>query len=88
MPYNWVRIPSSPPIERWEQVKGILGKYEGASLAFDEIFYDREGNAYALVEVPADPCEVGKLLADLKAIKVLFLVDAHEKAEDESAAEA
>ena len=78
MPFHWVKIPSSPPIERREEVKKICEEHD-ARLAFDQIFYDPEGSAYALVQGPNDSCQAGKLFRELHAIKVLLLVDADEK---------
>jgi hypothetical protein len=85
MPFHWVKIPSSPPIERRDRVREICKEHD-ARLAFDQIFYDPEGGAYALVQGPDDPCEAGKLFEELKAIKVLLLVDADEK--DDAGSEA
>jgi hypothetical protein len=78
MPFHWVKITSSPAIERRDEVRKICEAHK-AHLAFDQIFYDPTGSAYALVQSPDDSCEAGKLFEDLNAIKVLFLVDADEK---------
>lgn len=78
MPFHWVKFTSSPPIERRDKVREICEAHN-ARLAFDQIFYDPEGSAYALVQGPDDSCEAGRLFEDLNSIKVLFLVDADEK---------
>jgi hypothetical protein len=87
MPFHWVKITSSPPVERRDEVKAICEAHN-ARLAFDQIFYDPEGSAYALVRGPDDDsCEAGKLFAELNAIKVVFLVDADEKEKEDGSPE-
>jgi|KBSMisStandDraft_5_1062788.scaffolds.fasta_scaffold330964_2 hypothetical protein len=49
MPYHWVRINSSPPQERRDEVKRTCEDY-GARLVGDEIYWDQTGQAYALID--------------------------------------
>lgn len=79
MPFHWLKIGSSDPEERRAAVIEIC-KRHNATLGCDEqIFYDRQGQAYALVTVPEDPCDEGALLRELGAIEVLYLLDATEQ---------
>ena len=41
MPYHWVKIHSSPPQERRDEIAGICIEH-GARLVDNEIFYDDE----------------------------------------------
>jgi hypothetical protein len=86
MPYHWAKIPSSPPIDRRDEVKAICEAHN-ARLAFDQIFYDPDGSAYVLVRGPDDSCEAGKLFEELNAIKVHLLVDADEKEKEDASPE-
>ena len=79
MPFHWVRIPSSDPEERRAAVSDICKSHNAILCCDGQIFYDRQGKAYALVKVPEDPCDEGALLRELRAIKVIFLVDATEQ---------
>ena len=61
MPFHWLRIPSSPPQKRRDDVEKIC-KEHGARLCEQQTFYDQDGQAYALVEVPGDEARVEQLL--------------------------
>jgi hypothetical protein len=77
MPYRWVKISSSPPKQRRDEVKNkVNGK--GGGLVGNQIFYD-DGQAFALIKLPGDPAKAAELLADLGATVQLSLVDADEK---------
>jgi hypothetical protein len=79
MPFHWVRIRSSPPRERRDEVREICRRH-GGRLCENEIYYDEQGQAHALVELPADGKQVDGLLADLGAQDWLGLVHAEEQA--------
>jgi hypothetical protein len=81
MPFHWVRIPSSDPEKRRAAGSRICKRHNATLCCDDQIFYDRQGEAYALVKLPddPDPCDEGALLRDLRAIKVMFLVNATEQ---------
>jgi len=78
MPYNWMKIHSSPAKQRRDEVKD-KSKNKGGRLCEGQIFFDADGQAYALVQVPDDPQERQQLIADLGATSVLGLVDADEQ---------
>jgi hypothetical protein len=82
MPYHWVRVPSSPPQQRRDDVAGICLSH-GGRLVEGQIFYDAKGKnkAWALVETPADEAQRDALLQALHAIKWTGLVDADEEAD-------
>ena len=78
MPYHWLKIPSSPPKQRRDDVKDkTSGK--GGNLVGAQIFYDANGQAYALIKDPGNSGKLQELLADLGATESLGLVDADEK---------
>jgi hypothetical protein len=80
MPYRWVKITSSPPKQRRDEVKDkASGK--GGRLCENQIFYDAGGQAFALVQVPADPAKEHDILAAIGATESFGLVDADEKAD-------
>ena len=79
MPFHWLRIPSSPPQKRRDDVEKIC-KEHGARLCEQQTFYDQDGQAYALVEVPGDEARVEQLLTRLNATSWKGLVHADEKA--------
>jgi hypothetical protein len=80
MPYNWVKIHSSPPRQRRDEVRTKAGQ-KGGRLCEGQIFYDAAGQAYALVQVPDDAAQRQDLLATLGASSALGLVDADEQAD-------
>ena len=78
MPYHWLKIPSSPPKQRRDDVKNkASGK--GGNLVGAQIFYDASGQAYALIKDPGNAGKLQELLAELGATESLGLVDADEK---------
>ncbi len=79
MPFHWIRITSSPPQKRRDDVKKICKDY-GARLCEEQTFYDGDGQAYALVELPAETPRVEELLDELNATSWKGLVHADEKA--------
>jgi hypothetical protein len=79
MPFHWLRIPSSPPQERRDQVRKICNEY-GGRLVEEQIFYDESGQAYALISLPSGDGSVEKLVGDLGATSWKGLVHADEKA--------
>jgi hypothetical protein len=81
MPYHWVKIPSSPPRERRNDVWDICHR-NGGRLCENEIYYDEQDQAYALVELPADSDRQQLLLEELGAISFTGLVHADERAND------
>ena len=79
MPFHWVKIGSSPPVKRRDDVKKICHDH-GADLIGGQIFYDdEEGVAFALVEGPQGEQAQSELLAALGALQWVGLVDANEK---------
>jgi hypothetical protein len=81
MPYHWVRIPSSPPRERRNDVWDICFRH-GGRLCENQIFYDDEDVAHALVQLPDDPDAQLALLEELGADSFIGLVAADEKEND------
>jgi hypothetical protein len=81
MPYHWVKIPSSPPRERRNEVWDICHRH-GARLCENEIYYDEQDQAYALVELPEEDDRLQSLLEELGAISYAGLVNADERAND------
>jgi hypothetical protein len=79
MPYNWVRIRSSPPRERRDEVKEICRR-NGGRLCENQIYYDENDQAHALVELPAEDAKRQALLQELGATAFIGLVHADEKA--------
>jgi hypothetical protein len=79
VPFHWVRIGSSPPRERRDQVRDICRRH-GGRLCENQIFYDGQGQAHALVELPADEKQYDALLTELDAHDWLGLVHADEQA--------
>ena len=79
MPFHWVRISSSPPKKRRNEVAEICRRHN-AKLCENQIFYD-DDNVHALIQTPDDPAQVQALLADpeLGALEWLGKVDADEK---------
>lgn len=78
MPYSWVRIPSSPPRERRDEVADTCRRH-GGRLCERQIFYNEEGTAFALVEWPNREEAARALLTELGATDHLALVDADER---------
>jgi hypothetical protein len=81
MPYNWVRISSSPPRERRTEVWDICFSH-GGRLCENQIYYDDAGGTYALVELPDDPDQQQALREALGVTEFTGLVHADEKAND------
>jgi hypothetical protein len=78
--YIWTRVPSSPPVERRDEVRQICARHKGR-LVEDQIYYGADGgNAYALIELPAEADKHNALIADLKAHEWLGLVHADDYA--------
>jgi hypothetical protein len=84
MPYHWVRIGSSPPRKRREQVHDICRAY-GARLCERQIYYDAaQGQAYALIDV-RDGKDISGLISKLQEELLdedrqsMALVDADEQ---------
>lgn len=80
MPYHWVKIHSSPPQERRDEIAGICIEH-GARLVDNEIFYDDEKGTFALVALPEDEEAALGLMDELGAYSWVGLVNADEKAE-------
>jgi hypothetical protein len=79
MPYHWVKIQSSPPKQRRDEVKRDAGNNDG-DLVSQQIFFDAGGQAYALVKVPKNhPKKQAMFAAIKKNGPALGLVDADEK---------
>jgi hypothetical protein len=78
VPFHWVRIASSPPKQRRDEVRQICQRH-GARLCDNEIFYGGDDSAHALIEVPDDPAKQQALLADLGAVEAVGKVNADEK---------
>jgi hypothetical protein len=85
MPFHWVRIRSSPPQERRDQVKQTCEEY-GARLVGDEVYWDQDGQAYALVEWRNDVSddEFEELLGKVGGTSWKGLVHADEKVDGAS----
>jgi hypothetical protein len=79
MPYNWVRVPSSPPRERRDDIREICRRH-GARLCENQTYYDELDQAHALIEVRDLEAFQG-LLDELGATESTSLVDADEKAD-------
>jgi hypothetical protein len=80
MPFHWVRISSSPPQKRRDEVKQTCKEY-GARLVGEEIYWDESGQAYALVEWRRDISddEFEELLGKVGGTSWKGLVHADEK---------
>jgi hypothetical protein len=81
VPYHWVKIPSSPPQERRNDVRKIVRSHDGR-LVSDQTYYDEDGQAFALIEVPEGGAAREAILEELGAEAWVGLIDADEKAED------
>lgn len=80
MPFHWVKIGSSPPVKRRNDVKKICNDH-GADLIGNQIYYDEAvGTAFALVKGPDGEQGQQDLLNALAALEWIGLVDADEKA--------
>lgn len=80
MPFHWVKIGSSPPVKRRNDVKKICNDH-GADLIGNQIYYDESvGTAFALVKGPDGEQGQQDLLNALAALEWIGLVDADEKA--------
>lgn len=77
MPFHWVRIASSPPKQRRDEVAEICRRHN-ARLCENEIFYD-DGDVHALIEVSDDAAQQQALLDELNAFEWLGKVGADEK---------
>ncbi len=75
MPFHWVIIHSSPPLERRDEVAEICRRH-GGRLCEGEIFYDEHRQAHALIETPADETAYTTLLDELHASQWVGLVHA------------
>jgi hypothetical protein len=85
MPYSWLKISTSPPRERRDEVADLCRRH-GGRLCERQIFYNEDGTAFALVEWPSREEAAQALLEELGATDQVGLVDADEKAErDEEA---
>jgi hypothetical protein len=78
MPYHWVLIPSSPPDKRRTEVAEICRSHN-ARLCERQTYYDEQGQARVLIQVPDDEAEIVALLEELGATAALGLVDADEQ---------
>jgi hypothetical protein len=78
VPFHWLAITSSPPQQRRDEVREICQRH-GGRLCENQIYYDEQGVAHALVEVPADDGKQRDLLDALGAQEWLGLVHADEK---------
>jgi hypothetical protein len=79
MPYNWVRVHSSPAPKRRDDIKQKCRRH-GARLCENQTFYDEDsGKAWALIEMPADESKWEALHQDLEVLGWVGLVDADEK---------
>ena len=80
MPFHWVRISSSPPQERRDEVKRTCKEY-GARLVGEEIYWDESGQAYALIDWRRDITddELEELLGKVGGTSWKGLVHADEK---------
>lgn len=80
MPYSWLKIPSSPPRERRDEVADLCRRH-GARLCERQTFYADDGSTFALVEWPNREEASQALLDELGATEHTGLVDADEQAE-------
>jgi hypothetical protein len=80
MPYHWVRIRSSPPQERRDEVRRTCEEY-GAQLVGEQVYWDESGQAYALIEWRRDVSdgEFEALLGKVGGTSWKGLVHADEK---------
>jgi hypothetical protein len=78
MPYNWVPIPSSPPRARRNDVWDICFRH-GGRLCENQIFYDSDDVAYALIQLPDTSDSQLAFLEELGAISYTAFVAADEK---------
>jgi hypothetical protein len=79
VPFHWVKIVSSPPVKRRNDVKKLCNDH-GADLVGGQIYYDdEEGSAFALVKGPDGEQEQKALLDALQSLQWIGLVDADEK---------
>jgi hypothetical protein len=82
VPYNWVRVPSSPPRARRNDVWDICFRH-GGRLCENQIFYNDDGDvAHALIQMPDNPDSQLALLEELGAISFIGLVAADEREND------
>jgi hypothetical protein len=81
MPFHWVRISSSPPQERRDEVKRTCEEYD-AQLVGEQIYWDQSGQAYALIEWRKEISDddFDALLGKLGGTSWKGLVHADEKA--------
>ena len=80
MPYSWVKVQTSPPRQRRDEVADICRRH-GGRLCERQIFYGEDGLAYALIEWPNREEAAQALLEELEATDRVSLFDADEKAE-------
>jgi len=80
VPFIWTKVPSSPPRQRRDEVREICRR-RGARLCEDQIYYDEDGVAHALIEVSVHEAEKNALIEDLGAYDWIVLADADEKAD-------
>jgi hypothetical protein len=82
VPFHWVRMASSPPQQKLDDVLAACAAQQNVTLVTGQIYYGDEDNiAFALIEVPAGqtPAQQKVLLTALKAIESHGKVDANEK---------
>lgn len=85
MPYSWVKVRTSPPRERRDEIADICRQH-GGRLCERQLFYNEEGSAYALVEWPHREEAAQALLEEIGASDHVALVDADERASGAEAA--
>lgn len=77
MPFHWVKIGSSPPVQRRNDVAAICRRHD-ARLCENQIFFD-DDDLHALIEVPDDHAKQQALIEELGAFEWLGKVTAEEK---------
>jgi hypothetical protein len=68
VPHWWIKIASSPPLDRRNQVRAIVARYTGAQLVGNTIFYEKgvTTSAWALVKEPTDQSKTTEMLSRLQ----------------------
>lgn len=78
MPRYWVKLTTSPPLRRREEVRGIVKRW-GGRLVEEELYLDvTPGSGYVLVEPPAEDDRLRAMLAELRAVRAVRLETADE----------